>query len=246
MAEDLWKKLGITEQQGMEKVRNSFLNGYLEYYGIKNLKSIAAGDRAAVTSDLLQYAKKFSQSADLKKAYGDLRENSKPVAPVKKDKSEEEIRKEQIAELETSVKNSEETIKKMPDMEKVMRPTIDLLKQTIEDYKKPGNTMIKGMYQYQQMENDQRQKQYEEDVRTWEEEYPEKFELRLKSYLTKYLELAKTVDFSAKLEEKYGKKRFVNPQYEGKSSDWKMIFRAGPEVQSTALPFAEQWLKELK
>ncbi|RYE20883.1 MAG: choice-of-anchor D domain-containing protein, partial [Sphingobacteriales bacterium] len=46
--------------------------------------------------------------------------------------------------------------------------------------------------------------------------------------------------------EKYGKKRFVNPVYEGKRTEWKQGFRAGKEVTESARAFAQKWLSELK
>ncbi len=67
-ADDLWKQLGITQMQGTEKIRNSFMNGYLEYYGVKNAKNIAAVNRAAVTKDLLTYAKSYVNHATFKAA----------------------------------------------------------------------------------------------------------------------------------------------------------------------------------
>ena len=42
-----------------------------------------------------------------------------------------------------------------------------------------------------------------------------------------------------------GKKKFVNPTYEGKSYNWKQIYRAGREVIEPAISFAEQWIREI-
>lgn len=243
--EDLWKQLGITELQGNERMRNSFFNGYLEHYGMNAIKAIPVTDRAAISIDLLEYCKKYVSSAAFKEAYAKERENTKPVAPVKNIKSLENIRKDQITEMEKAAKNSEETIKQMPDMEKVMRPTIDLFKQTIKQYKDPKNPMIEAMYQNGIREYEERVSRHEDDLKKWELNYPVKFETKLKGYLEKYLSLAGTVDFSAKLEDKFGKKRFVDPKFEGKSADWKMMFRAGKEAQSAAVPFIGQWIKEL-
>ena len=69
----------------------------------------------------------------------------------------------------------------------------------------------------------------------------------LKNMLKQYITLTATVDFNAQLTtNQYGKKVFVSPDYQGKSSDWKMCFRAGKEVNEFAKAFAQQWLTELK
>ncbi len=246
LAENVWKELGITETQGTEKIRNSFLYGHLEYYGLKNLHAIALSNRAALTTDLLVYAKNYVNGSSFRKTWMEERKAARPVTPVMENKTEEEIRREKIEEMETSIQKGEETIKKMPDLEKAMRPTIDLMKKNIDEYKKPDNAFIKSLVQYQQMENERRKQRYEEDLQRWNRNYPENFDIRLKEYLEKYLSLAATVDFKARLEEKYGKKRFVDPALEARPGDWKMIFRAGPEVYGAAQPFVQQWLKELK
>ena len=66
-----------------------------------------------------------------------------------------------------------------------------------------------------------------------------------KKRLQHFVDLAKTVDFKAELKEVHGKKKFVNPTYEGKSYEWKQVFRAGKEVIVPAVSFSEQWIKEL-
>ena len=80
----------------------------------------------------------------------------------------------------------------------------------------------------------------------WETDYPENINNFIADKLKKMLEYTKGIDYNAALVEKYGKKRFVNPTYEGKGTEWKQGFRAGKEVTETARAFAEKWLTELK
>jgi hypothetical protein len=82
-------------------------------------------------------------------------------------------------------------------------------------------------------------------MKRWEENYPADYKQLIKSRLQHFIQLAKSVDFSAELKEVNGRKKFVNPVYEGKASDWKQIYRAGKEVILPAVAFAEQWVKEL-
>jgi hypothetical protein len=246
VAEDLWKQLGITQQQGTEKIRNSFMNGYLEYYGVKNAKNIAAGNRAVVAKDLLTYAKSYVNNASFKAAWDKERMAAKPIAPEKQVFTKEDIRKEKLAEVQKWIKQSQELIKQMPQLEKDMKKTMEEYNKIQADYKDPNSQMIELFYQDKLRTQREELASHEERVKKWNENYPADHKQRIKKYLQKYLELATTVDFDAALAEKYGKKVFVKQEYERRHPDWKMIFRAGKEVYEVARPFTEQWIKELK
>ena len=66
---DIWQQLGIIKARGMENIRESFMNGYLHYYGIKNVRDILANDRAAIAKDLISYSKQLVSSETFKKQY---------------------------------------------------------------------------------------------------------------------------------------------------------------------------------
>jgi hypothetical protein len=67
IADDLWQRLGMNKEKGLDNVKRSFLQGYLHYYGANNIKSIAMGDRAAVAGELLTTAKQYLNSEAFKK-----------------------------------------------------------------------------------------------------------------------------------------------------------------------------------
>src|SRR5688572_29116128 len=69
MYADLWQQLGLTKVEGTTQIRESFMFGYLQYYGARNIKKIATGDRVAVAKDLLAYTKQYVQSEAFKKEY---------------------------------------------------------------------------------------------------------------------------------------------------------------------------------
>lgn len=245
-SDDLWKQLGISQKEGTEKIRNSFMFGYFEHYGIRNVKQLAAGNRAAIARDLLAYARQYVSSDAFKKDYVNEKNQARPQEPEKMTRTKEDIRREKVEEMKKSIKGAEETIKAMPTMEKNLRPTIDLFHKTLKDYQDPNSQMIENMYQYEVYSHNEKVNRYKEDLRKWEEEFPDDYRPRIRKSLEKYLNLAATVDFDAALTEKYGKKVFTNPAYESKPDDWKQIFRAGREVYEVTRPFAEQWLRELK
>ena len=244
-ADDLWKQLGISQEKGSEKIKSSFMNGYLDYWGVKNIKALATGERAAVTRNLLTYAKTYLNSAAVKAAYAEERSASKPQRPELSNLTKDEIRKREVANLKRSVDESEKIIKQFPEMEKSIRASINQINSTIKEFESPNSKMIELLYQSQVEDNKYKEQRYIKDLEKWEELYPEDHRIKLRACIQKYLSVADTVDFDAELTERRGKQIFVKSEYEGKDYEWKMIFRAGKEVYQVAKPFGEQWLKEL-
>lgn len=244
IADDFWKQLGMSKDQGTDAVKQSFLNGYLYYYGAKNAKNIASNNRVAIARDLLSYTKQYVSSASFKKEYEQMRNGGRPQAPEEKIITKEDVRKKQIAETEKSIKTTEE-IMKQPNMKSIMQPSLDILKKNLQDYKEPNSKTIEMYYKTEVMQQEQEMESYKRRLATWETEYPADYRQKIKERLQKFLDLSATVDFNAELKQVGNKKKFVNPVYEGKAYDWKQIYRAGKELIEPARQFAEQWVKEL-
>jgi len=242
---DVWQQLGISQTKGEESIRESFMSGYLQYYSARNIKNVLLNDRAAIAKDLMTQAKQQINSESFRKQYETIRNSAKPVEYPYELKSKEEIRKEKIAEMEKSISESEALVKKMPELEKNMRETINLFKQQVKDYKDPNNQMIELFYQNEINNKKQREQSYNESLERWKNDYPENYKILIRKRLRHFVDLAATVDFNAELKEVNGKKKFVNPKYEGQNYEWKQIFRAGKEVIIPAIGFSEQWIREL-
>lgn len=242
---DIWQQLGITEKDGIYNIKESMIGGYLNYAGVRNLKNIATGDRAAVARDLISYTRLYVSGSEFKKEYERLRTQSKPAVPQKA-KTEQELRQERLASVNKSIADLEKTMTTAnADMKKMLNGSLDMLKEQVKMYQDPKNEMVKLMVQGEQNNYDYRMKQYAEDTKKWEQTYPADMNLFIKQRLQKMLDLTKDVDYSAALTERNGKKRFVNPAYEHKPTYWKMAFRAGKETTETARSMVQQWLKEL-
>jgi len=245
VADDLWARLGMNKEEGFEGAKNSFIRGYLYYYGAKNIKTIAKGDRAAVAGELLTTVKKYISSDAFKKEYDKERLQSKPQQDATTMRTKEEVRRDEIAKMEKGLKEAEQAIKQTPSLAKDMKPVIDMYKQNIADYKDPNNETIELFYQGEKLKYEGNNTRYSEDLAKWRESYPEDLRQLIRKRLLKFLELSATVDFNAQLKEVYGKQKFVNPVYEGKPADWKEIFRAGKDVTEVTRKFAQQWVAEL-
>jgi hypothetical protein len=132
------------------------------------------------------------------------------------------------------------------DQKKGYLASVEEYKKMEKSYREPNNPTIEMMYAEQVGVNKHDAENYKMALKSWETQYPEDSRQFVKARLQHYLSVAATVDFSAQLTEKYGRKRFVNPTYQARSNEWKMIYRAGKDVYEQAKPFVEQWIKEIQ
>jgi len=242
---DLWQQLGIARESGTQAIKESFFNGYLQYYGARNIKNITTGDKAAVTKDLLQFTRQYVESEAFKKAYDTYRQERKPQVP-EKEKSEADIRDEQVASLQKSIAELEKSLKTQTgDLKKILEESLATLRQQKKEYEKPDNEIIKMMAQGEKMQHEQHVKEYEQQTEKWKMDFPESSKAFVKARLQEMLNVTKDVDYNAQLVERYNKKYFSNPVYEKKPANWKYAFRAGKEVTETARAFAQEWMKTL-
>jgi hypothetical protein len=83
-------------------------------------------------------------------------------------------------------------------------------------------------------------------VRNEQQAYDQhKLKVELKKKLQDFVTLARSVDYAAQVQTRDRFQYFVKPEYERKSSAWKMLFRLGKEPALAAATAAEQWLREL-
>ena len=247
MTDDVWKMLGLTKQDGSEKIKNSFMYGYLYYYGVKNVKNLALNDRSAIAKDLLSYTKEYISGAAFKKQYDDMRNSSKPTEPVLKPlRTIEEIQKEEISKTEKSIKDTEKNMKEMPQYAKSIEPVLETLKKNLKEYQNPKNQLFTYIAQGEKYQQENETKNYKERMKQWESSLPANVNDFVADKLQKMLNATKDIDYNAELVEKWGKKRFVNPAYESKNQEWKQGFRAGKEVTEMSRAFAQKWLSELQ
>jgi hypothetical protein len=242
---DFLKELGISKTDADKKITGSILGGYLDASGARNAKNIVLGNRTAVTKDLLNYVKQYTNSLPFKNEYDALRESNKPAE--NKPKTPEEIRKETVDAYKKSVAQMEETVKKAdaktkPIFENVLAESKKLLK----DAEDPNNKNMAGYAKAYPDMVKASQASYAGQLKQWEEQYPGNHMLFVKQRLEQFLTETKDIDFAAELTEKNGKKLFVNPAYEKKSNRWKMAYRAGKEVIEPARAFVQQWIAEIK
>lgn len=87
---------------------------------------------------------------------------------------------------------------------------------------------------------------YKEEVAQWKENYPPSSKEMLRRRLREFLDESSNVDFNAQLTRRGRKMVFVNEDYEGRSGEWKMCYRAGKAPVEKARAMAKAWLSELE
>ncbi len=87
---------------------------------------------------------------------------------------------------------------------------------------------------------------YEEAVAEWNKRTPADPKALIADRIREFLETSADVDYGAKLVKRGSLMRFENEDYEARSSQWKLCFRAGKEAVDAARVFAEAWLAELE
>jgi len=247
LAEGIWKQLGISQQDGTDKIKYSFFDGYLHSEGVKNVRNIALGDRAAATADLLGYTKQYLSGAAFKAAYDKLRRESKPSEPLDNTRSKEQIRQDKIADTRKLLASTENSINTgNADMKKILQPILEMHKKNLAAYQDPNSKEIEQLYQSQLDRRKRELDDYQKFTKEWEQRYPADIRVFIKTRIQKYLALALTVDFTATTHARNGKQVFDKNEYQYKSNDWKMIYRAGKEVYEVTKTFAEKWMAELQ
>jgi hypothetical protein len=245
LEEEIWNQLGLSKQDGNTGISNSFLQGYFYYYGARKAKNIAAGNRGAIVKELGNYAKQYVSTDAFKKEYLLLRESRKPESP-KAPKTLEMIRGELVAGYQKSIKEMEPMLKSPnPDLQKVAKEGLAFMQKQLKDAEDPNNELLKIMAESEKTSYEYKTQEFKTKMETWEKEFPESQMVLVKSRLQQFLTITEDVDFNAELKEKGGKKYFVKPAYEGKSTEWKQAFRAGKDATEAARSFAKEWLKEL-
>jgi hypothetical protein len=246
LSDDFWSRLGLGKEAGTEYIGNSFLSGYLTYYGVKSMKNIAVDDRTQIVRDLGAYAKQYVNSEKFKKLYTERRENLKPTMP-KAARSASEIRDEQVKAISASIATMEEFLKSPnADLKKVAQEGLPGVKKQLKELQQPDNELIRMLADAEKLGFEHQLKQYNDNLAKWEQEQPIDPKNLIVTRLRNFLSLTADIDFNAGLTDRNGKKIFVNSAYEQKSDDWKRAFRAGKETVTAAREFAQQWLKELQ
>lgn len=245
-SEDFFNHLGISKSDADSRIVKSILEGSLNEYGLSKAKNVALGNRAAVANDLLSYVKKRLASPAFLQEYNALRERHKPKLIVTK--TPDEFHKEQIAYSKKSLAEAEDNAKKnkTESLKELYAKMVVEAQAKLKQVENPNNEIAKN-YRQRFAEYASTDKEINDgQLARWESKYPANPNHFIKKRLEQFLQESADIDFDAETYTKGGTRYFTNRAYQSKSHYWKMGFRAGKEVVTTARAFASQWISEIK
>ncbi len=184
----------------------------------RNLKGIVAGDKAGVAKEVCNYVKEYVNSGEFIEAYTELRAKTKPISEPPR------LSPAEVKSIEQHLVQAEKA-----------------LKQAVGYMTKQQQDEAKKAIAEQQLEL-QQQKDPTPNQTLWAQMYPADPAVMVKKRLQEYLALVATVDFKAEITGSGGSRTFVNPAYEAKPVKWKVLYRAGKEVNEVVTGFVKQWL----
>ncbi len=247
-AKTLLQTLKLSENDAKNTIFSDISSNSFYLPGIKELKSIASGERASQVEVVGKYVKDFTATEDFKKQYNEYRELRKP-SPPEKPKTAEELKNEYKADLQKSLEEMKESKSQAPaDQQAMYDETIKMYEEQLKEIDDPNNPMFSPeMDTYSQMGYEQQMEQHRKDVAEWETKYPiNNPKPLIKIWLESFLEQTKDVDFNAQTAIDKNRTLFVKQEYERKNNMWKLCFRAGKETTEAGRKFAQTWLGELK
>jgi len=182
------------------------------------LPDIINGDKAGAAKELCVFIKNYVTSEAFMSDYNKLKEEAMPLTDqgtsLTSLKRNSEVFRINMKNYATDTKYVAEQQKQLDANEKRLSALIEASRKPF-----PGKDI-------------------------WEKTYPANPAAIIKKRLEEYLQVAATLDFTAKLTGTGKKQTFVNPVYEKKSLKWKAIYRAGKEVNDVVAVFIKDWLKE--
>lgn len=242
------KQLGLSEEDAKDYVWLDFSHTIFSYPRTEQILALARGDRPAIVRQVVEFAKSYAKSDEFRKRYETFREGKKPEAP-EPPKSMDEQRKEQKEQLQKSLKEIEDNLKNAtPEQREQYKPVVDGLQASIKSLDDPNNPMYsKDVEKAYQQAYEGQLETFRKDSVEWERDWTEDPKPMLVRGLEQFLEVSADVDFGAAvLKDNNGVATYANPEYESKSSEWKLCYRAGRETVEAARAAAKEWLKELK
>jgi hypothetical protein len=246
LAQSSLADFGLKENELKERIVNSLVYETVPVYPDKKFKAASSAVQAAFVKNALGWVKAYSESAAFKADYNRQRESEKPSPPESKGTPDEQFAKF-LAEQRQGLKTMKENVAKMsPDMRKQMEDTVKQMEAMVEQYAKDPQmaAMLKQGYEQNSIAE---QKSYQDRLAKYEKEYPPDPRVLIAARLHEFLELTQDIPFDAKLVPNgTGKMKFADSQYEDKSNQWKLCYRAGREPVQAARAFATGWLHQIE
>jgi hypothetical protein len=240
---DIFKQLKIEETEARESIFLNFQDGNLDFPRSSVITKLAIGQREAAVKEIGDYIKAYTNSAEFAAKYKAAREAAKPQGTA----SAAEKIKARVETLEHDIETTQADMKKTSgDMKKLYEMT--LLEQTkeLKALKNPADPMHQYYVKEASNVEDWEKQSATDDLKYWQDEYPESVKELVKRRLVKFLDFTADIDFNARLVKSGNKMIFADPALEERDGLWKSCFRCGKETINAARRYAQEWLAAVK
>lgn len=241
---DSLQKLGISRDEAYHLIYDSFGIGNPQLPAA--VTKIVLKERVQIVQDAFALIRECTKSDDFTRWWAGYRKSKHPTPP-EPPKPMEEMRNEQMREIQKQIAGLEQKMNEAPEDQKAMyKQNLDMMKSSVEQMAQIPYEQDTEMNVHMRQAFEQGMTEYNAKVTAWEKEYPVDPKPFIKKRLQQYLDLVSTVDFSANLKDQNKVKVFTDEGYEKKSSLWKRCYRAGKEANDAAKLAVSAWLKELQ
>jgi hypothetical protein len=237
-------QLGLTVDATKEAIGSIITAGvYNPGLPAKAFKALPPAARAQAVTAAAAWVKAYTATPEFKSQYTKVKESHKPEAPTWESTPEQEVQKA-ADQQKQQMEQSKAAIAQLPPdqrkaLEEALKSAADMLaKMDTPDARKQRLDGIK-------MQRAEEMKQYQDAVAKWKQEYPDDPKPVVVKRLKEFLQVSADVDFNARLKTQDGASTFENADYQAKSSQWKMCYRAGKDATAAARAAAQAWLTEL-
>jgi len=239
---------GVNEVRLKQALFGSLTYGHAPIYPDAKLYYAATpGERTAFATNTVLWVRAYLESAEFKSDYAKQRENNKPRPPVSKGTPDEQFLQYKLQQQKNLDDFKARMEKMKADMQKSMEPALKVLEDNAQKAKTDPKleATMKRIYEQQAVAE---QKSYEDRLARFEKRYPEDPKTLVADRLREFLDISKDIPFDAKLVPSSNGKlsRFADREYEHKSEEWKLCFRAGKEPVAAARAVAADWLQQLE
>jgi hypothetical protein len=243
---DVLARLGVNPSAARAAIVETLASGTIyDDAAFKAFKAMAPAVRAAIVRAGLAWAKAYTATPEFKAEYAKYRVAQTPVKP-EAGLSVDEYLKKQRLEMEKQAAEARKaaagldaaTRKSMEDGIKQMMAQVEAME------KDPAQrARLKDLLEAEKADVKAR---YEEALAEWNKRTPADPKTLIADRIREFLETSADVDYGAKLVKRGSLMRFENEEYESRSSQWKLCFRAGKEAVDAARVLAQAWLAELE
>lgn len=228
--------------------------GYLPYQTGRVLRG--SPNRIKLLTSWLPVLKKVVASPKFAEAWAQRRKEMLWVAPLPPDpppRTAQQIRDEfmeNMSRVMGDLQNQLAAGKMSPQARQSLEQAIAEIQQNIAAYDSAGVAEEQArneaaMAEARRQSRAEREQERQAEIERRKTLYPESPKTALKARLDDFIRLCDSVDFGAQLTTRYGRRFFVNPDYEMKPPNWKLLFRAGKPTVTMLRKEALAWQSEL-